>query len=214
LIWCGLATAVGVGSSGLLVLAAGLVTSPSIGWIPPVSLESIRRFFMALLTPSLSPARTAMKVIGASLLILFGSALPWLRLTRVQFGLLVLAPVTFCLIVVGVSLAHPILLARTGIWLIIPICTLLARAATVQPTNWRRIGVAAALAAIFLALLTQYYRNYDNEDWREAARVAAVNPGCGGPIIAVGIPLGVTHYQPSLASRARIWLKRSDDGAG
>jgi 4-amino-4-deoxy-L-arabinose transferase-like glycosyltransferase len=214
LIWCGVVVTVGVFSLPLLGLASGMVTSPGIAWIPPVTLDSLRRFFLGLLSPSLSPNRTLMQLVGASLLVLLLSALFRLRLTRDQFGLLVLLPVTFLLIVVAVSLKHPILLTRIGIWLIIPICILLARAATVQAAPWHRLGYTAALLLIFLGLLAEYYRNYQKENWREAARVVAFNPACGGPIVAVGIPVGITYYQPLVTSRARIWLKRPDDGVG
>lgn len=205
-LWCGAAIAAGVLSMGLLVLANGLRSAPSISWIPPVTRGSIVRFFLTLLSPSLAPGRLKMQLAGASVVVIFCSALPRLRLTRIQFGLLVLAPVAFFLIVVVVSLARPIMLARIGVWLIVPVCVLLARAATVQPTRLRRVGYSAAICAIFIGLLAEYYSSYEKEDWRGAARVVASQPDCGGPIAAEGTPFGITYYEPSLATRSFVWL--------
>jgi len=208
--WSGLAAVIGVCSIEFLILASGLASAPSISWIPPLSGGWLRHFFLTLLSPSLAAGRFKMQLVGLSLVGIFGSSLPWLRLNRVQLGLLVLVPVTFCLLVVGVSLARPILLSRIGIWLTIPICILLARAATTQPTTLRRVGVAAAVSVIFLGLLAQYYSTYENEDWRGAARVVMFNAACSGPIVSLGTPFGLTYYQPSLVSRSFWWLALAD----
>jgi 4-amino-4-deoxy-L-arabinose transferase-like glycosyltransferase len=211
LLWCVTGIVVAVCSIGLLVIASGLLSSSTgFSWVPPTTRWTIRNFFLQQISASISPSDVATVLLGTPLFIIFCSALRWFRLNKVQFGLLVLVPVIFCLIVVGVSISRPILLPRIGIWLTIPLSVLLARAATVQPTVWRRHGVVVIASGIFLVALGHYFWSYQKEDWRSAARMAAFQPNCSGPIISNQAVVGLTYYEPVLASRSLIWLKTTN----
>ena len=147
----------------------------------------------------------------AVLLIVLAAALPWIRLDRVQFGLVVLVPAVFSLILIGASVSRPILLSRVGVWLTIPLCLLFARAATVQPTVWRRTAAVTVSLLILLSALGHYFLKHQNEDWSGAVRMVALEPKCEGPIIFVrGSGLGLIYYKPSLMTRSLYIAKEKD----
>jgi len=211
-LWCAAGLATVVCSSPVLVLASGVAASPGISWISSPSRWAIEDFLTEQLSVSVPPRSTATLLLGAPLVAIFCSALFRFRLNRVQLGLLVLLPAIFCDIVVGVSFSRPLLLPRTAVWLTTPLCVLLARAATVQPTAWRRAAVVATALAVFIGALAQYFWSYHKEDWRTAAHLAAAEPQCSGPIIFVQeYGAGLTYYQPRLASRPLILLKTEWD---
>ena len=185
-----------------LALAMSLSGSTNIAWIKPLTLGTVRVFFMDLLTHPAIPYNTVTVSIGIILLLILTFSLLLGRLDRTQFSVLVATPSVFIILLIGASASRPMLLVRVGVWLTIPLCVLLARAVTRQATTWRRATIGVLLTAIFLFGLGHYRWVYRAEDWRAVARVVATEPRCSGPILfGYGSGLGQVYYEPALINR-------------
>ena len=65
-----------------------------------------------------------------------------LALRRLGTSVLLIPPATYCALLVGISAIRPMLLSRTAVWLIIPLCLLLARGVMASPSRcaqWRAL---------------------------------------------------------------------------
>ena len=114
-------------------------------------------------------------------LLLLAALLPWARLSRAQWALLVGAPIIFFLITFAISFEVPVLMPRITIWLSVPLCVL---AACVLPrARWFAVPLAAC---ILLGLHGVYAGTVTvKEDWRGLA--AELGPRIGpDDIVVVG----------------------------
>lgn len=209
LIWAAAGLFIALAVINPLLLAKDLSTTANISWIGPLTASAVKEFFMDLMLHPEIPYNGVEKGAVAVLFIILAAAL--FRLDRLQFGLMLLVPAVFCLILIGASIWRPMLLSRVGVWLTIPLCLLLARATTVQPTVWRRTAAVTVSSLIFLSALGHYFLRVQKEDWRSAARMVALEPRCDGPIIFVrGGGLGLIYYMPSLATRPLYMAKANE----
>ncbi len=193
----------------LVILAASLSGSSNLVWIGPLTAMSVVSFLLDLIAP-LPQAGWSLAIAWiscAALLLVVVGAWPRLRGDRETFGVLVLVPGLYCALLIAGSLLRPMLLTRVASWLVIPLCLILAWAALEQPSRWRRRGACAAPLLIFLFCLGHYYRFYEKEDWREAARLAATQPRCQGPVLAGDFnALGLRYYGIQARREAYVFL--------
>ena len=131
-----------------------------------------------------------------------------------------ISPLIYLSILIAVSLAHPMLITRVALGLLLPIYLLIARGLPRAPQALLLPGAAIALliSAVYLHLDIRGYREgYVREDWRSAARAIHEEPDCQGPLVYAGADgLGIRHQDPSLAPRLRyaLWYPDIADWAG
>ena len=185
--------------------AAHLAGSNNINWIPPLGFGSVRNFLEEVVTyPSFEHRpieHVAFVLIG--LVVLSGLA------RRAPTGALldatIVVPALFVAFGSLLSLHAPIMLARIGIGLVPSLVLLLAHAILALPRPWlRRGGGAIAFAAFGVATLC-YFTWHTQQDWRRAARIAATDPRCDGPVMTWGpYDIDMLQYAPGLARRPLI----------
>ncbi len=200
-LWGGAGLVVSLALAAPVSWALGQYRSANIAWIDMPSAQSVRVFCMdLLLRPGVTDGAAATLGGAALLLVLAAAAGRW-RLDRAALGVLVLIPALFCLLLLGASLWRPMLLSRVGAWLSLPLCLLLARAVMVQRTPSRR-ALALAPTAIVLLLAWMDGHRALTEDWPAAARLAATDARCGGPLLLGGATgLGLIYAEPRLGER-------------
>lgn len=202
LAWAVAGLVVLIGAAWPLTLAASLASAPGLSWIEPLTPWIVRIFFMELLTHPGISANTLMIVVAAALVLLAVSPFLRFRPDRAQLMVLLLIPALFCLVLIGVSARRPLLLARVGVWLITPLCLLLAMATTVQRNRMGRAATATVTLGLLVFGLSHYFLFIHKEDWPAAAHLAATDPRCGGPIVfGSAYGLGLVFYDPALAGR-------------
>jgi hypothetical protein len=224
LVWGAAGLAIAAAVAPLLLTGGSLSRSSNISWIEPLSRRSLALFFLDLLDYHGLPLTKQALIAAAVLLVLAAGLRAWVRSRpdRVEVGLLVLLPATFCVTLIGVSAVRPLLLARVGVWLALPLCLLLARAVTLQPTPTRRGAAGAAALAAFLFGTGTYYLNPGveswspgGEDWSQAGGFIASDARCDGPILYAGpYALGVFYYQPDLFDRPVYTIEWPDQDPG
>ena len=202
IVWVGAGLAIALGIAYPLMIALSLSGSSNIAWIQPLSAPAVAVFFRELLShPENFIATFSVITSAAALLILtLGAARP--RLDRLSFGILILIPALFILILIVVSIWRPMLITRIGAWLSLPICLLLARAAT-WPRSLVLRAIAAGLIGLMLLLnIVHYRRNYERENWALAVKLAATEPQCSGPVLFNATNgTSLLYYQPHLMER-------------
>jgi len=204
LIWCGAGLAIAVCIAKPLIIAVAQSRSPNIAWIDPLGPTTVGRFFIVILTYPGMPKSLMGAICIGLLLVLASPRGAWVRarLDNIELGVLVLVPLAFCLIITGVSLSRPIMLPRVGYWLVIPLCLLLARAVTLQPTKFRCIAAATGTLLIFMLGIGSYLHSGGQEDWRGASQRIATDPRCDGPVLFPGSAgLALMYYEPNLVNR-------------
>lgn len=125
-----------------------------------------------------------------------------LTLSRLQLTVLVVLPLTFLILISGVSMTRPILVSRVAIWLIVPVCILFARMALQQRSNLKLSAFIITLTIIWLLPTGHYIFDPHKENWRSAALVLNDKPACAGPIVEDPFgAFGLSYYDPSLRNR-------------
>ncbi len=182
-------------------LASGLVHSANLEWIGPLSMAQAGAFFLGLLPLPGIPRGPVTLAADLGLLLVCAAAAVRARWRRRVFSVLVLIPVLFCLLLIAASLVRPMLLLRVGVWLVVPLSLLLARAVTAQPTAVGRAMAGAIVLVNVLLGLGFTLAAEPVEDWRGVARLAA-DQRCGGPVLIVGVnALGLDYYAPDIRRR-------------
>jgi hypothetical protein len=101
----------------------------------------------------------------------------------------------------AITAVRPILLPRFVVWLAMPLCILLA-VGVMRQRGWIRAVAGLVVLAVWLFTLWGYVTAPGKEDWQLAARIAANQPGCSGPVVTFNTDaLGLIYYQPALAQR-------------
>ena len=183
----------------LVWLAMLLSDSGNLVWVPPLSWGSLGNFLLSLTvpgpeTPELMPVLWG--ICALMLLIVLAPGRRRLPLGHPGAAVLLVVPFVYCALLVGMSAARPMLLARTATWLTVPLCLLLARGVTAWTPRW---SLATGLVPILTFLIcTQHGFQYPStEDWRGASRLVATNARCQGPVLIGGFnALGFYYYKP------------------
>jgi hypothetical protein len=192
----------------LLILAASLSESNNLVWIGPLTVWSVVSFFLDLIVqlPQTDSFLTVSWLTCTALVLIIVGALPRVRGDR-RFGLLVLIPALYCALFIIAGWLRPMLLARVATWLVIPLCLILARAASSQAGRWRSYAACAVPLLIFLFSTAYYYRFHEKEDWRGAARLVATEPNCAGPVLVSEFnALGLYYYNVQPHRQAFVFL--------
>lgn len=185
----------------ILATGGGAATS----WIPALTRWSLESAIgQTLGGPALEP--NTQHVAEISLLVIVALALvpPW-RPGRRAATVLVLAPGLALALMIGISMAKPILLSRTLAWLLIPLAVAMGDILARRPAV---VGVAV-VGAVAAALALQLERlPMLKEDWRG---LFAQMPGMEPPALIVlaphSPPGAVTLYAPGAGKPVRL-----DDG--
>ncbi len=197
LAWTGVGLAIALAIALPLAGMTGLVASPNIAWIEKLSPWSVQRFLVELIFGPAVDLTRAARGGAIGVLLVLAALLARRRLDRVQAGILVLIPVLFCLLLIGISLWRPLLLSRVGVWLTIPLSLLLARVASAPRRAWQRAVAAGVVAGVLLCCLGTYFAADRSEDWPGVARLIAAEPRCDGPILFEGgSSLALLYYGP------------------
>jgi mannosyltransferase len=190
--------------SWLVWLAALLFGSNNLVWVPPLSWESVLSFFLGLTVPAPQAPEIMPFLLGISALMVLIVAMPGcqrLALRRLGTGVLLIPPAVYCALLVGISAIRPMLLSRTAVWLIIPLCLLLGRGVMASPSRWRPVAGLIPILT-FLACSLQSFRSSEAESWREASRLVGMDPRCQGPLLIGGFNALGFHYYPLPTGRA------------
>jgi hypothetical protein len=120
--------------------------------------------------PVLTNLRSA---VAAAMLAALGAALYLRPPSRRELAVVVLIPALFLMLVILISLKHPIMVARILTWMTIPMALATARALVV-PSRAR--GIAGALAVVTLAVGLTWQMGFpegSKEPWRDALGAVA-----------------------------------------
>ncbi|HEY4040489.1 MAG TPA: glycosyltransferase family 39 protein, partial [Rhodopila sp.] len=203
---CGLFIAAGIALP--LQTAVSMSHSADIAWMGSLDLREIWRFIVQIFSYP-GGGHNNLLVGGAESVLAMVVAAGLLQRSpdALQFNIMILVPVSYCVFLIAASLVRPMLLSRVAVWLSLPICLLLAYATLAQPRKWRGFSLIA-VATIFLGLTIDYFVIQPREDWSAAVRALTANPRCQGPIVAFGpYNLELQHYQPSIAARPMYWVR-------
>jgi uncharacterized membrane protein len=158
-----------------LVVIAAQMHSPNINWIPPVSVINVFAAALDLLGGPAYPIMLLRTIAAAVVLgaFLWGAAMAIKRrssavvlviLTVAGFGLL-------CL----VSVWRPILLARTALWLMVPVSVVAAAAFDRIPAGLTRLVAFLGLAGLLFANAGLGFWLSWQEPWRDIVKSLAAN---------------------------------------
>ena len=133
---------------------------------------------------------------------------------RAAWLVLVVAPALFLLLLLGVSLARPLLISRYGLWLVVPLCLLVAHAAVAPRGAMRALAIAAIVFAWGSGFLAQRFAS-PRDDWPRLAAALRADQGCSGPVVfgPFSSPVGLVHYAPALRQREMRMIAMPEDGA-
>jgi uncharacterized membrane protein len=176
--------------------------SADITWIQKPSYSSFFNFLVELLFfPGIEASHLYwMYLTGLVGLIVSGCL--HLSVSRLQLFVLIIFPLSFLMIVFGVSIARPILVSRVAIWIVVPVCILFAQMAWQQKSNLKLGAFLTAATVVWLLPTGHYLYQPHKENWRAAAVVLNNTPDCAGPIIVDPIgAFGLSYYDPSLERR-------------
>lgn len=193
-------------------MAYSLKHSKNIGWIPPVSAQSISIILFDLVQSPIRHKFAFIKIVPTILLIsLFSEAIMWARFSKIQLSLFAALPLIYGLILIIISPEKTLFLPYTGQWLILLLCYCLAHSIGSFPTPRKRFYARAIVIGISVFFTSCLYATQFNEDWRSIAQKIAERPECSGPVVffqAYG--LGLYYYQPDLATRPRYSVLTKD----
>jgi hypothetical protein len=215
LVWLAAGAVIALAILSPLLTSISLSGSANIAWMQPPNVPTIAAFFITLLVFPNNMLTLVVFVGVVRVVFSVAAASRGLGLDRARFGVLVLIPGLFILLLIGVSVWRPILAARVGMWLTIPLCLVLARAATAHPVPRTRALAATVIALYFLAGIGQYYGFVKTEDWPASVRLVDTEPRCGGPIVSVaGKGFGLLYYGPPPPDRPLYSMALNDAGRG
>lgn len=201
LTWGGLAIATAACVAWPAWQAAHLTSAPNLDWIPSLSPEVAWYFLESVLLYTAMPFGWQSFALCGLFGVVMATALWRIRQMRPAVLLLAVLPALFCAILFAVTAVRPILLPRIGIWLPMPVCILLAAGVMRQPA-WLRWPAGLVVLAGLVFALCSYVHKPGIEDWRLAARIAATQPACSGPLVTFNTDaLGLFYYQPDLQDR-------------
>jgi 4-amino-4-deoxy-L-arabinose transferase-like glycosyltransferase len=177
--------------------AAALSGSNNLVWIEPLSLQGVLDFLFDLIVPlpRMDGWLAASWIVLAWMALTVGLALPVLWRLGARFQVLVLSPILYCGLLIGVSWIRPMLLVRVAIWLIVPLCVLLALAALAQARRILRVAACLVPVTAFAAGSAAHIQFDRKEDWRAVAQLVLTRPECTGPVLVGEFnALGVLYY--------------------
>lgn len=203
---------IGYGALIALALAPALPTflaqsgAGGISWVPPLSTWSLQATVLPALLGVGAFEMAAPLRLGAAGALLAAAAFGALGLRgRPAVVVLVAAPALYLALLVGVSLARPVLVARMALITLVPLSVLLA-AAALRPPGWPlRLLAGASLVAVFALAHARQWADPPTmnlshslrHEYRDVVGFLA-RGGCPGDVYA-GHPwnlLGWPHYGP------------------
>jgi mannosyltransferase len=177
-----------------------------INYVPPAGIHQLVYCFSLLVagtvTPYPWPAFLLAAVVGIALIVSLWLDLPSRRANVTLIGI----PCLFLVVVLVLSLRRPILLPRTLVFMVVPLCVLAVRQALV--TGRARFAVLLSLVVAFgTGLFFQATaRNSDKEPWREISQT--LGPQLAQADLVVLSPISnpevLLYYAPQVKN-VRLW---------
>ncbi len=207
--WIGSGLFIAVGIVAPLFIAISMSHSADIAWISKLELHDMWKFTVQVLAYPGGGHRYLL-VGGADAVLALVVAAGLLRRppNALQFNLMILVPLSYCVLLIAVSLIRPMLLSRVGVWLSLPICLLLAYTAAAQASKWPQAISVMTVMIIFLGVTADYFLYEPKENWFRTANAVLTKPGCQGPLVSLGpYNLELQHYWPDIGSRPMYWVR-------
>lgn len=205
--WAAVAAIIGLAIIGPLQTAVTMSHSSNLDWIDPLSLTVLWEYFAKLY---IGRARPGLFATPVCVILIVGSVAGlWLRRpTGVRLQIMVVVPVVFLGILLGVSLFRPLFIARTGAWLTAPISLLLGWFVLAPASKFTRIALFTGITLILGSLSFKVLTRPPIEDWIGTTRLVLTNPKCNGPLMLIGPHVfDATYYEPRLADRPIYWVR-------
>lgn len=207
--WAGSGLCIAIGIAAPLETAMSMSHSADIAWMARLRLHDIWTFVVQVLAYPGGGHRYLL-VAGADAILALVVAAGLLRQppNALQFNIAILVPLSYCILLIAVSVLRPMLVTRVGVWLSLPICLLLAYATAVQAWKWPRLVSAIMVAIIFLSLTADYFVWQPKENWPRTVQAVRGNPSCQGPVVSFGpYNLELQRYGPDIAARPMYWVR-------
>jgi mannosyltransferase len=177
-----------------------------IDYVPPAGIHQLVYCVSLVVSGMVTPYPWPAFLLAAALLVTLAVSL-WLRpLSRRAGVTLIGVPCLFITLVLLVSFRRPILLPRTLVWMVVPLC-LIAGEQLLTARRGRYVVLLSLVAAFGTGLFFQMTRpNSDKEPWRDILREVGPDLEHADLVVLspVSNPMVLSYYAPRVKN-VRLW---------